>query len=58
MIYHEVLPEKLLFGSDCDVAHMSREVTAWMDAFNALGMSADDQDAIFYRTAAHIFGVD
>jgi predicted TIM-barrel fold metal-dependent hydrolase len=58
MIQHEVLPEKLLFGSDCDVAHMSREVTAWMDAFNAMGMSADDQDKIFYRNAAHIFGVE
>lgn len=56
MINHEILPEKLLFGSDCDVAHMSREVTAWMDAFEDLGLSADDQDKIFYRNAAAIFG--
>ena len=32
MIVNEVLPEKLVFGTDCDVAHMSREVTLWMHA--------------------------
>ncbi len=58
MIYKEILPEKLLWGSDCDVTHMSRELTAWMDAFNTMGMSADDQDKIFYRNAAAIFGVE
>ena len=58
MIYKEILPEKLVWGSDCDVTHMSRELTSWMDAFNAMGMSADDQDKIFYRNAAHIFGVE
>jgi predicted TIM-barrel fold metal-dependent hydrolase len=58
MINHEVLPEKLLFGSDCDIAHMSREVAGWMDAFEELGLSADDQDKIFYRNAAAIFGED
>ena len=56
MINGEVLPAKLVFGSDCDVAHMSREVTAWMEAFEQLGLSADDQDKIFYRNAAAIFG--
>jgi predicted TIM-barrel fold metal-dependent hydrolase len=58
LIYTEILPEKLVWGSDCDVTHMSRELTAWMDAFNAMGMSADDQDKIFYRNAAAIFGVE
>lgn len=58
MIYKEILPEKLVWGSDTDVTHMSRELTAWMDAFNEMGMSADDQDKIFYRNAAAIFGED
>lgn len=58
MIYKEILPNKLVWGSDCDVTHMSRELTAWMDAFNAMGMSADDQDKIFYRNAAAIFGIE
>ena len=56
MIHGEVLPAKLVFGTDCDVAHMSREVTAWMEAFEQLGLSPDDQDRIFYRNAAAIFG--
>lgn len=58
MIYSEVLPEKLVFGTDCDVIHMSREVTAWMQAFEAMCMPPDDQDKIFYRNAAAIFGED
>lgn len=58
MIMNEVLPEKLVFGTDCDVAHMSREVTLWMHAFQDLGLSDDDQDKIFYRNAAAIFGYD
>jgi uncharacterized protein len=55
MINREVLPEKLVFGTDCDVAHMSREVTSWMDGFESIGLSDDDQDKIFYRNAAAIF---
>ena len=58
MIYKEILPEKLVWGSDTDVVHMSRELTSWMEAFNAMGMSAEDQDKIFYRNAAQIFGID
>ena len=56
MIGREILPDKLVFGTDTDVAHMSREVTAWMDAFEDLSLSADAQDKIFYRNAAVLFG--
>ena len=58
MIRHEILPEKLVFGTDCDVAHMSREVTAWMAAFQELGLTDEEQDTIFYRNAAAMFGMD
>lgn len=56
LIYREVHPGKLLFGSDCDVVHTSREVTEWMEAFEAMKMPPEDQDRIFYRNAAELFG--
>jgi uncharacterized protein len=58
MLGTEVSTRKLVWGSDCDMAHMSRELTTWMQAFDELGLSADEQDQIFWGTAAHIFGVD
>jgi predicted TIM-barrel fold metal-dependent hydrolase len=56
LIGREIMPAKLVFGTDSDVAHMSREVTAWMDIFERIGLSPDDQDRIWYRNAAEIFG--
>ncbi|MFN8522448.1 MAG: amidohydrolase family protein [Chloroflexota bacterium] len=58
MIKTEVPISKLVWGSDCDVAHMSRELTAWMQDFAKLGLTADEQDAIFYRNAAAIYGFE
>lgn len=58
MLRGEVSTMKLTWGSDSDLTHMSRELTAWMQEFEALGLSADEQDQIFWRTAAYIFGVD
>src|SRR5207253_2626116 len=55
MLGGEVSLMKLVWGSDSDMTHMSRELTAWMEAFAQLGLSADEQDQIFWRTAAHIF---
>jgi predicted TIM-barrel fold metal-dependent hydrolase len=40
------------------MAHMSRELSNWMQAFDDLGLSAEEQDQIFWGTAAHIFGVE
>jgi uncharacterized protein len=57
MLRSEVSTLKLVFGSDCDMTHMSRELTNWMQAFDELGLSAQEQDQIFWGTAAHIFGV-
>jgi predicted TIM-barrel fold metal-dependent hydrolase len=58
MLREEVSTLKLTWGSDSDMAHMSRELTAWMQAFAEAGLSAEEQDQIFWRTAAYIFGVD
>ena len=57
MLRSEVATRKLVWGSDCDMAHMSRELTSWMNAFEEIGLSAEEQDQIFWGTAAHIFGL-
>lgn len=56
MLRTEVSTRKLVWGSDCDMTHMSRELTAWMQAFEDYGLSAQEQDDIFWGTAARIFG--
>jgi uncharacterized protein len=56
MLRTEVSTRKLVWGSDCDMTHMSRELTAWMQAFEDYGLSAEEQDDIFWATAARIFG--
>jgi predicted TIM-barrel fold metal-dependent hydrolase len=56
MLRTEVSTRKLVWGSDCDITHMSRELTMWMQAFDSIGLSAEEQDDIFWGTAAKIFG--
>jgi predicted TIM-barrel fold metal-dependent hydrolase len=56
MLRTEVSTRKLVWGSDCDMTHMSRELTMWMQAFEQLGLTAEEQDDIFWGTAARIFG--
>jgi uncharacterized protein len=58
MLRTEVSTRKLVWGSDCDMTHMSRELTMWMQAFEQIGLSAEEQDDIFWGTAARIFGED
>ena len=57
MLRSEVSTLKLVWGSDCDMAHMSRELTNWMQAFDEAGLTLQEQDQIFWGTAAHIFGI-
>jgi predicted TIM-barrel fold metal-dependent hydrolase len=58
MLRTEVSTRKLVWGSDCDMTHMSRELTMWMQAFAQIGLSPEEQDDIFWGTAAKIFGED
>jgi hypothetical protein len=58
MLRSEVSTMKLTWGSDCDMSHMSRELSNWMQAFNEIGLSPAEQDQIFWGTAARIFGAD
>jgi predicted TIM-barrel fold metal-dependent hydrolase len=57
LIRSEIHPMKLCWGSDCSIPHMSRELSGWMMEFERLGLTADEQDQIFYGTAARIFGL-
>jgi predicted TIM-barrel fold metal-dependent hydrolase len=58
MLRSEVSTLKLTWGSDCDMAHMSRELSNWMQAFTEIGLTEQEQDQIFWGNAARIFGVD
>jgi predicted TIM-barrel fold metal-dependent hydrolase len=54
----EISPRKLLYGSDCDLKRMKADLLRWKAAFDTMGLTEDQQDMIFYRNAAHIFGLD
>jgi len=58
MLRSEVSTLKLTWGSDCDMAHMSRELSSWMWAFEQMGLTNEEQDRIFWGNAARIFGID
>lgn len=57
MLRNEISTRKLTWGSDSDVAHISRELTSWMHAFADVGLSAQEQDDVFWGTAARMFGI-
>ncbi len=54
----EISPRKLVYGSDCDHRRMKEDLLRWKAAFDDMGLTADEQDQIFYRNAARIFGLD
>jgi predicted TIM-barrel fold metal-dependent hydrolase len=58
MLRTEVSTRKLTWGSDCDLAHMSRELSMWMAAFDEIGLTEQEQDDIFWGNAAHLFGME
>lgn len=53
----EISPRKLIYGSDSDHRRMKADILRWKAAFDAMGLTADEQDQIFFRNAAGIFGV-
>jgi predicted TIM-barrel fold metal-dependent hydrolase len=54
----EISPRKLLYGSDSDHRRLKGDIARWKAAFDKMGLSAEDQDRIFYRNAARIFGIE
>ena len=57
-IGREISPRKLVYGSDSDLNRIAGDVKRWKDAFDTMGLSEEDQERIFYKNAAHIFGLD
>jgi predicted TIM-barrel fold metal-dependent hydrolase len=57
-VMNEIRPEKLVYGSDSDMRRMKGDIEAWRGAFTAMGLDDDQQDLIFYRNAARIFGFE
>ena len=59
MIYTEILPEKLVWGSDTDVVHMRPRAYLLDGGVQRDGdVGREDQDKIFYKNAAAIFGME
>ena len=54
----EISPRKLLYGSDSDHRRLKGDVARWKAAFDKMGLTAEEQDQIFYMNAARIFGFE
>lgn len=54
----EISARKMLYGSDSDHRRMVGDVKKWKASFDTMGLTGDEQDQIFYRNAARIFGLD
>lgn len=54
----EISPRKLLYGSDSDHRRLKGDIARWKAAFDKMGLTEDEQDQIFYRNAAKIFGIE
>lgn len=54
-IKKEISVGKLTFGSDSSLEDMEREVRGWLAAFENIGLSNEEAEAILYNNAAYIF---
>lgn len=57
-IKNEISPRKLVYGSDSDLHRIRGDIERWNTAFDHMGLGPEEKDQIFYRNAAHIFGLD
>ncbi len=57
-VKNEINPVKLTYGSDCDLDRMKHHIDAWKRAFDEMGLTEEEQDAVFYRNAARMFGFE
>lgn len=57
-IKREIRPEKLVYGSDCDLPRVKKDIENWQKYFDKIGLTPEEQDLIFYKNAARMFGVE
>lgn len=58
LIGHHLPVEKLLFGTDCYLERTEDTVHKWAKLFNEIGLSASDQERIWYRNAQQAYALD
>ncbi len=56
LIGREIGVEKLVWGSDCGNEEIGQHVDRFRWMFEALGLSDEERDRIWYRNAAELFG--
>ena len=56
LIGGEIGVEKLVWGSDCGSEEIGEHAERFHAMFDALGLSDEDRDRIWYRNAAELFG--
>jgi predicted TIM-barrel fold metal-dependent hydrolase len=58
LIGTEIAVEKLIFGSDCAADEVHEHVERFQTIFADLDLSEEEQDLIWYRNAAELFGLE
>lgn len=56
LIGREMGVEKLVWGSDCQIHEINEHVDRFVQIFDDLGLTEDQQERIWYRNAAELFG--
>jgi len=56
LIGREIGVEKLVWGSDCGIDEIQEHVDRFVKIFEDLNLTEDQQDRIWYRNAAEMFG--
>lgn len=57
-LMREIRPEKLVYGSDCDLRRLKNNIETWNRVFDEVGMSEVDKEKVFYGNACRIFRVE
>jgi predicted TIM-barrel fold metal-dependent hydrolase len=58
LIGKEIGLEKLTFGSDCGADEIHEHVERFVRIFEDIGLTEDEQERVWYRNAAEIYGIE